>query len=73
VALSINGVSSPLIARRARSAALARWRADNDPELIDAKRELGVAVLKKQISDVLARAQLTAKQRAELAELLGAR
>jgi hypothetical protein len=63
---------SPVVAqKRATVAGLAHWRADDDPELADARRELRTEALAEHIAKALDQAPpLTDEQRTRLAELL---
>jgi len=65
-------VVSPALARpRARIAALSRSRTPDDPELLDARRELKAASLEQHVADVVATAPpLTPDQRHRIAALL---
>lgn len=62
---------STLTSKRARVASLSRSRADNDPELIGARRSLKAARLEKYVTKTLAEAPpLTDEQRERIARLL---
>lgn len=56
---------------RGRVAALTRSRADDDPELVEARRTLAADVLAKYVASVIAKAPpLTAEQRDRIAAIL---
>lgn len=55
---------------RGRLNALKRWRPADDPAVLDAQRELGVAVLAQHIARVLSETPLTAAQREQLCGVL---
>lgn len=56
---------------RARVGALSRDRAPDDPELVDARRDLAASVLEERVRSVLASdPPLSAGQRARIAALL---
>ena len=62
---------SDILHQRARIGALSRSRTDDDPELVDARRNLAELRLAEHIEKVLAAAPpLTDEQRTALAELL---
>lgn len=66
-----NQPSPGVAARRARVAALARRRGDDDPELVAARRELAAQRLAEHVAQVVAEAPpLTAEQRDRIASLL---
>ena len=57
----------------AKIAALSRSRKANDPDLLNARRELAAANLEKYVSEVVAKAPpLTPEQRTRIAALLRA-
>ena len=60
-----------MTAARARLSALSRWRQPDDPELLDAQRDLAYEVLRQEITDALARTPLPLAVRTRLAALLG--
>ena len=64
-------VSSPTFTYRAKVAGLSRDRASDDPELVDARRDLRAAKLEAHVQKVLADAPpLTPEQRDRIATLL---
>jgi hypothetical protein len=63
--------SPSIYARRARVASLSRSRAVDDPDYVDARRDLAAANLEQYIERVVAEAPpLTAEQRDKLAAIL---
>ncbi|MEJ3658769.1 hypothetical protein WEH80_38020 [Actinomycetes bacterium KLBMP 9759] len=61
----------PVLARRGRLNALQRYRGDNDPAVLEARRDLAAEVLAEHVRRIVAAAPpLTESQRERIAALL---
>jgi hypothetical protein len=56
---------------RAKVGALSRDRAPDDPEIIEARRDLVAANLEHRVAEAVATTQLTTEQRSRIAAILG--
>lgn len=66
-------MGDPVRVRRARLGGLVKHHGPTDPDVLDARRELKAALLRRHVEQVVAEAPpLTVEQRAELAALLTA-